>query len=51
MVAFSRWFRENAQDTEPPMALLDTTGLAVEQSAERVARWIRACLKEGEIRA
>jgi hypothetical protein len=47
MIEFNRWFRENAQSTEPPIALLDTTGLSLQESTEQVARWIQACLEEG----
>ena len=42
MVAFNRWFRENAQHTEPPIALLDNAALSVQECAERVAEWVRS---------
>jgi shikimate kinase len=42
MVTFNRWFRENAQQTEPPIALLDNTTLSVQECAERVAEWVRS---------
>ena len=42
MVEFNRWLCENAQETDPPIDLLDTTGLSVQESAEHAARWIRA---------
>jgi hypothetical protein len=44
MLAFNRWFKENAQHTDPPMTLLDTTHLSVEQSVQEVATWIRCRL-------
>lgn len=44
MVRFNRWFFENAPSTQPPMTLLDTTALSVEQSVERVTDWIYSCL-------
>jgi hypothetical protein len=42
MVTFNRWFRENARHTKPPMALLDNSALSVQESAERVAEWVRS---------
>ncbi len=44
-VAFNRWLKDNARGTRPPMTLLDTTGMTVEQSAEAVMRWVGECLK------
>ena len=43
-VAFNRWLKENARSTQPPMALLDTTEITVDQSAEAVMRWVSDCL-------
>lgn len=40
-LAFNRWLRENAAKTEPPMTLLDTSEIGVDESAERVEQWIR----------
>jgi len=43
-VAFNHWLKDNAQCTLPPMALLDTTELTEDQSAEGVMRWVSDCL-------
>jgi broad-specificity NMP kinase len=41
-VKFNRWLRENAAQTSPPVTLLDTTEDSPEETAARVAAWIRA---------
>ncbi|HJP93662.1 MAG TPA: AAA family ATPase [Pyrinomonadaceae bacterium] len=43
-VAFNRWLLENAQSTEPPMTLLDTSEITVDETAEKVERWLRSFL-------
>ena len=43
-VAFNRWLKENAGNTEPPMSLLDTSEITVAESVERVEDWLRDCL-------
>ena len=43
-VAFNRWLKENARHTEPPMSLLDTSEITVDESVERVEDWLRDCL-------
>ena len=43
-VDFNRWLLDNARITEPPMTLLDTSELTVEETAEKVARWIRSLM-------
>jgi 2-phosphoglycerate kinase len=43
-VAFNRWLKDNARRTQPPMALLDTTEITVDESVEGVKRWISNCL-------
>jgi adenylate kinase family enzyme len=43
-VVFNRWLKDNALSTEPPMAVLDTTEITVDQSAEAVMRWVNDCL-------
>jgi len=40
-VAFNRWLKENARHTEPPMSLLDTSEITIDESVERVEYWIR----------
>jgi len=43
-VAFNRWLKENARHTEPPMSLVDTSEITVDESVERVEEWLRDCL-------
>ena len=38
-VKFNRWLKENARSTEPPMTLLDTTAITVDESVEQLLRW------------
>jgi broad-specificity NMP kinase len=45
MIDFNHWVRDNAATTDPPMELLDTTGRGVEETADRVADWVRAGLQ------
>jgi hypothetical protein len=44
MVAFNQWLKTHADQTDPPMTLLDTTHHTIEASAAHVTEWIRACL-------
>jgi predicted kinase len=44
MVEFNAWLRANAATTSPPLDLLDTTAISVEETVERVAAWVRARL-------
>lgn len=39
-IRFNRWFKNNAEKTEPTMTLLDTTNDTTEVTAEKVRRWI-----------
>jgi 2-phosphoglycerate kinase len=41
MVRFNRWLIDNANRTNPPMALLDTTDSTVEDTIDQVAAWVR----------
>ena len=41
MAGFNRWLKENAGATRPPMTLLDTSGIGVEEAAERATSWVR----------
>ena len=41
-VIFNRWLLNNAQNTEPPMTLLDTSEITVDETVEKVERWIRS---------
>lgn len=38
-VEFNRWLKQNARSTEPPMTLLDTTEITVDESVERLLHW------------
>jgi gluconate kinase len=40
MLEFNRWLREHAATTTPPMSLLDTSHLSVEQSVTHAQAWI-----------
>jgi len=41
MTMFNGWIKANAASTQPPMTLLDTTTIPVEQSVAQVAAWVR----------
>jgi 2-phosphoglycerate kinase len=43
-LAFNRWLKDNARGTEPPMAVLDTTEITVDESVEGVEQWASSCL-------
>jgi broad-specificity NMP kinase len=43
-VLFNRWLLNNAQNTEPPMTLLDTSEITVDETVEKVERWIRSLM-------
>lgn len=43
-ISFNHWFINNAQKTTPPIKLLDTSRITVDESVEGVARWIRSHL-------
>ena len=40
-VAFNRWLKENARNTKPPMSLVDTSEITVDESVTRVEHWMR----------
>ncbi len=40
MIGFNRWIEEHAAETEPPMSLLDTSDLTLEESTDCTSRWI-----------
>jgi len=42
--AFNRWLKENASSTQPPISLLDTSEITVNESVERVEAWLREYL-------
>jgi predicted kinase len=39
-IEFNRWFKNHAEEQTPPITLLDTTEVTVEQTAVRVVAWI-----------
>lgn len=39
-LAFNRWLQEHAEETNPPINLLDTTCLTPKEAAERAEKWI-----------
>jgi adenylate kinase family enzyme len=41
-VVFNRWLLNNAQNTKPPMAHLDTSEITEAETVEKVERWIRS---------
>lgn len=41
MLEFNRWLQDNAALTAPPMTLLSTSGLTVEETVRAVASWVR----------
>lgn len=43
-VRFNQWFRLKADTAQPPIELIDTTHVTVEESAHAVRRWVRARL-------
>ena len=43
-IKFNRWLIVNAQDTEPPMTLLNTSETTVDESVAAVERWIHSHL-------
>ena len=47
-VAFNQWFLDNANRFDPPIELLDTTHVPIEETVERVAAWIRSRLSWNE---
>ena len=47
-VAFNRWLKENALSTEPPMTLLDTTEITVDETVERLLLWAGNCVEYSE---
>ena len=43
-VAFNCWLKENASSTQPPISLLDTSKITVDESVKLVEEWLRDCL-------
>ena len=47
-VLFNRWLLNNGQNAEPPMTLLDASELTVDETVEKVERWIRSFMNGPE---
>jgi len=43
-IAFNRWLINNAQNTQPPLSLLNTSEITVNESAAGVEQWIHSHL-------
>jgi broad-specificity NMP kinase len=41
-VEFNRWLKANAQSTQPPMSVIDTSAITVSETAGRVEQWASA---------
>jgi predicted ABC-type ATPase len=39
-LTFNRWWKNNALNTQPPITLLDTSKITVNETVERVKQWI-----------
>lgn len=44
MLDYNKWLIDNSSNTEPPMTILDTTRITVEQSVKTIDEWIRTRL-------
>ena len=40
-VSFNRWFKDNGHRTDPPVTLLDTTEVPIQDADDQVAAWMR----------
>ncbi|MBR8835961.1 MAG: hypothetical protein DSM106950_18555 [Stigonema ocellatum SAG 48.90 = DSM 106950] len=47
-ILYNRWFLNNAQKTKPPITLLDTSRITVDECVEEVARWICSHLPKSD---
>jgi adenylate kinase family enzyme len=43
-VVFNRWLQDNAQRTEPPMTLLDTSEITIDETVDKVERWVQGLM-------
>lgn len=43
-IKFNHWLLNNARKTEPPMTLLDTSEITLDEIVEKVERWIRSLM-------
>jgi len=50
-VAFNGWLLNNAQNTEPPMTLLDTSEITVDETVAKVEQWVRSFLVDMHLEA
>lgn len=45
-IQFNQWLKNEGPQVEPPVELIDTTGIALEETAKQVASWIRDKMRE-----
>nr|WP_156001020.1 AAA family ATPase [Streptomonospora sp. PA3] len=45
MLDYARWVQDTAHEMDPPVDLLDTTGVPAERTAEEVARWVQEAVR------
>ena len=43
MKTFNQWIKDNAHKTNPPMTLLDTTHLSIENTVDCIVNWLLSC--------
>ena len=48
-VEFNRWLKANAQTTQPPMTLLDTSEITVDKTVEQVEQWVSQHLSSAQV--
>lgn len=41
MLEYNFWLRQHAADAQPPMTLLDTSEVSLDESVQHVSEWIR----------
>lgn len=45
-LAFNDWLKNTAENTKPPITLLDTSEMTADETAEKVSQWIKEHLTE-----
>jgi len=45
-VEFNRWLKANAQNTLPPLSLVDTSNITVSETVERVEQWAKSVIPD-----
>lgn len=46
-ISFNQWLKNGATQAEPPVDIIDTTGVGLEETAKQVASWIRSKIESG----